>query len=205
MPKPRVITTSVMLASAITVMANTAFAHHGMDGKVPSSLFQGLISGLLHPVIGLDHLAMVLLVGAFCGAFRQGFAPVATFVGASLVGCFVHVARLDLPHAEKVLAASVLLAGLAACAATRAPRLITILLFGACGILHGYAYGESIVGAEATPLVAYLVGFSLIQLTLAAAAFRGATVLAARPSGRQLAFVRILGAASMAVGLLALR
>ena len=39
------------------------------------------------------------------------------------------------------------------------------------GILHGYAYAESIFGAEATPLVAYLVGFSVIQLGIAAAAF----------------------------------
>jgi urease accessory protein len=39
------------------------------------------------------------------------------------------------------------------------------------GILHGHAYAESIFGAEPAPLVAYLVGFSLIQLAIASAAY----------------------------------
>lgn len=34
------------------------------------------------------------------------------------------------------------------------------------GIFHGYAYGEGIFGAETTPLVAYLIGFTLIQLLI---------------------------------------
>lgn len=34
------------------------------------------------------------------------------------------------------------------------------------GYLHGYAYGESIIGAEETPLIAYLLGFSLMQYAL---------------------------------------
>jgi urease accessory protein len=40
--------------------------------------------------------------------------------------------------------------------------------------VHGYAYGESIVGAEPTPLVAYLAGFTLIQLAIVLAAFAAA-------------------------------
>jgi urease accessory protein len=35
------------------------------------------------------------------------------------------------------------------------------------GAVHGYAYGESIVGAERTPLLAYIVGFALIQYGIA--------------------------------------
>jgi len=36
--------------------------------------------------------------------------------------------------------------------------------------VHGHAYAESIFGAEAAPLVAYLIGFSLVQLGIAVAA-----------------------------------
>jgi urease accessory protein len=39
------------------------------------------------------------------------------------------------------------------------------------GVLHGHAYAESIFGAEPAPLGAYLLGFSLIQLAVATAAF----------------------------------
>ena len=41
-----------------------------------------------------------------------------------------------------------------------------VAFFALAGLAHGYAYGEAIVGAEQTPLVAYLVGFSLVQLAL---------------------------------------
>jgi urease accessory protein len=33
--------------------------------------------------------------------------------------------------------------------------------------LHGYAYGESIVGAETSPLAAYIAGFGVIQYVVA--------------------------------------
>ena len=39
-------------------------------------------------------------------------------------------------------------------------------LMSISGIFHGYAYGESIIGAEVTPIVFYLIGFSLIQAFL---------------------------------------
>jgi urease accessory protein len=54
-------------------------------------------------------------------------------------------------------------------------RLNPFLLAGtatAAGIFHGYAYGESIIGAEMTPLLAYLAGFALIQLIIAFAAYQ---------------------------------
>jgi urease accessory protein len=40
---------------------------------------------------------------------------------------------------------------------------IVIVLASAAGTFHGYAYGESIVGAEMTSLSAYLLGLALIQ------------------------------------------
>jgi urease accessory protein len=58
-------------------------------------------------------------------------------------------------------------------------------LVGAGGVFHGYAYGESIVGAQRGPLMAYLVGFTIIQL---------ATLLFVRY------LTRALGARSQATG-----
>ena len=40
-----------------------ASAHHFMGGKVPSNFLTGFLSGLAHPVIGLDHFAFVVAVG----------------------------------------------------------------------------------------------------------------------------------------------
>ena len=38
------------------------------------------------------------------------------------------------------------------------------ILLATGGLVHGYAYAESIIGAETTPLVAYLAGFGTVQL-----------------------------------------
>jgi urease accessory protein len=44
-------------------------------------------------------------------------------------------------------------------------------LGASAGIFHGYAYGEAIIGAEMSPLAAYLVSFTLIQGGIALAAY----------------------------------
>ena len=55
----------VLLAMAVT--ADVAVAHHVMDRNLPVTFMQGLLSGLGHPVIGLDHLAALIAVGWSCG------------------------------------------------------------------------------------------------------------------------------------------
>jgi urease accessory protein len=43
--------------------------------------------------------------------------------------------------------------------------------FAIAGLAHGYAYGESIAGAEPTPLIAYLAGFVIVQIAIGAAGY----------------------------------
>jgi urease accessory protein len=45
-------------------------------------------------------------------------------------------------------------------------------MVGAAGLAHGYAYGEAVIGAEATPLVAYLAGLALVQMALLVLVFK---------------------------------
>lgn len=40
-----------------------ALAHHAMGGQLPQTFGQGLLSGIGHPVIGVDHFAFVVAVG----------------------------------------------------------------------------------------------------------------------------------------------
>jgi urease accessory protein len=81
------------------------------------------------------------------------------------------------------------------------PRLdIAIALFAFAGLVHGYALGESIAGAERTPLYAYFIGLAAIQAAIALAAMYGARMLAARTSGSA-AVIRVLGAVVVGIGL----
>ena len=51
-------------AALIAVLSTTsAQAHHVMDGMLPSTFVEGLLSGLGHPIIGPDHFAFVVAVG----------------------------------------------------------------------------------------------------------------------------------------------
>lgn len=195
--------TAVALLASVTPAV--AWAHHDMDGETPATLLQGLLSGLAHPVIGIDHLAMILLIGAYCAATRQGLKPLLAFVSAGMLGCLVHAARWDLPRAEAGVGASLVLLGVAACVVARPRRSLAIALLGVFGVLHGYAYGESIVGAEPTPLVAYLFGLAIVQCALGGLAWR-----VARPRGEaaldpaRLTLLRALGLAGAAIGAAAL-
>jgi len=65
------------------------------------------------------------------------------------------------------------------------------------GLIHGYALGESIYGAERTPLYAYLLGLAVIQSTIALAAMGLARTLARSDAVK----LRLIGAGTAGVGL----
>lgn len=45
----------IALVSAFA-LARPALAHHAMGNTTPNTFAEGLVSGLAHPIIGLDHL-----------------------------------------------------------------------------------------------------------------------------------------------------
>ncbi|MGD1944662.1 MAG: HupE/UreJ family protein [Leptolyngbyaceae cyanobacterium] len=148
-----------------------ALAHHPTGGEIPDSFVTGLLSGLGHPVIGLDHLAFVIAAGLLAAALGQGLSIPIVFVVASLGGTGLHLLAVNLPVPESVIAASVLVFG-SLLAMQYQPKLLIILALAAiAGLFHGYAYGEAIIGAEMTATVAYLIGFATIQMAIAAAAY----------------------------------
>lgn len=176
--------------------ASPAFAHHAMGGLTPQTFDQGLLSGLAHPVIGPDHLAFlvvaVLLSFAIKGAAR--FIVPLAFVGATVGGTVLHLGAADIPMSETLVALSVVVGGALVLTRNYPGAFALAAIFAVSGILHGYAYGESIVGAETTPLLAYLVGFAAIQYGLIVGGVLGIEKIAAR-SETMLALVARIGSA----------
>jgi urease accessory protein len=162
LPKTRLLA----LTLAGLVAATPALAHHAMDGQTPSTFVQGLLSGLGHPVIGIDHLAALVGVGLVSSRFARGLTLPAFWLVAMAAGVGLHLASADLPYAEALVALSVVVIGVAATVRTSLPYALIAALFAAGGAVHGYALGESIVGAETTPLAAYLVGLVAVQTIL---------------------------------------
>jgi urease accessory protein len=114
------------------------------------------------------------------------------------VGVVVHVGGIGLPAPEVIVAISVLLAGLLIAAGRALPVVAWGALFAFAGLFHGYAFGESIYGAEASPLWAYLVGLVLSQSVLAVGIALAARHMGAGVSGLA---PRLVGAAIVGVGL----
>lgn len=163
---------AALVGLSLLLLAMPASAHHAMGGRLPNNFFEGFVSGLAHPVVGLDHLAFVVAVGLLASLKRQGFWMPVAFVSAALVGTGLHLMRWDLPLSEVWVAVSVLgIGGLLAL--PKSPNLALMVAMSAiAGVFHGYAYGESIIGAETTPLVSYLVGFTTMQLAIALGALK---------------------------------
>lgn len=184
--------------AALALAAPPASAHHAMDGAMPSTFAEGFISGLAHPVIGVDHLAFLVAVGVATAVGAMPLWMPVAFVAASAAGVGLHLALVDLPAAELVIAASVLLAGVLLAGGVRVATGAWLALFAVAGLFHGYAYGESIVGAEPTPLYAYLAGLVIIQSILAI----GVAVVAGRAFSALAP--RLAGAAVAGIGFAAL-
>ncbi len=162
---PSPLTCRLSVAALALSIPTPAFAHHGMDGQTPTTILQGLLSGLAHPVIGADHLLFLIVAGVLVwmldGASR--YRAVAFLVTGQLLGTSIHLAAISLPIVEAVIALSVVVGGGLLLAHRRpSARQLAVLLVGA-GTFHGYAFAEAIVGAETTPLAAYLVGLAVIQ------------------------------------------
>lgn len=153
--------------TAMLSFAQPALAHHPLGGRLPSNLFEGFLSGVAHPVIGIDHLAFVIAAGLVAATKPKGFLIPLAFVTASLLGTGLHLQLIDLPAAEAVISASVLIFGVILAMGQRLSLRTVVALGALAGTFHGYAYGEAIFGAEASPMVAYLTGFAMVQMAIA--------------------------------------
>ena len=159
----------VVTGLAVAASASPAFAHHVMDGKTPATFFEGLFSGLGHPVIEVPHFVAILLVGVVAARLAVGLMPIAAFVIGSFVGTLIIGVLAGWPVDETWVIASI--ATVAALLLLHGHRWLLAAILFAIGAVHGTAFAEAIIGAEPTPLAAYLLGLAVVEFTIAGAAY----------------------------------
>jgi urease accessory protein len=189
---------------SINLFFNTApaLAHHAMGGGLPANFGEGLISGLAHPVIGIDHLAFVIAIGLLAALKNKlGMVIPGAFVAATALGAVIHLQGINLPAPEMIISASVLGIGILLARANQTNLWLLTGLAAIAGIFHGYAYAESVLGAEATTLGAYLLGFSLIQLIISAIAFYSGQVFLNRSAVKSPLSLRFTGFTICGIGI----
>lgn len=150
-----------------TLLTTEAFAHHALGGSIPIGFGQGLLSGLAHPMIEIDHLAFVLAVGVLTAVSQGGFSLPVWFVGGTAMGCLLNAGSLQLQPAGWMVPLSALLIGGYLASGRSADGHWHKWVFLAAGALHGLAYSQAIIGSENNSLQDYLLGFAVVQTMMA--------------------------------------
>jgi urease accessory protein len=184
---------AIPVLALCSLLPGLAFAHveSGAAGD------GGLLSGLLHPVTGLDHVVAMVAVGlwgAILGAPAIWVLPIA-FPLIMTVGAVLGILGIPLPNIDLGIAASAIILGGMVAANARPPLAIAFLLIAFFAVYHGHPHGAALPDFG-VPIL-YAAGFVVATglLHLAGIAFG---VLYRWPAGR--AAVRTLGAAIAAVG-----
>lgn len=147
--------------------AAPASAHHVMGGQPPLSVFEGLVSGLAHPVIGMDHLAFVIALGLAAAFMSDGLKLVALFILGTFAGVLAGGLSTSVPHLELLVSFSIVLLGIGFVAKQLGRSIVWWAFAAAAGVLHGMAYGESIAASPPAGVASYLIGLALAQTMLA--------------------------------------
>ncbi|GAB3359966.1 MULTISPECIES: HupE/UreJ family protein [Giesbergeria] len=138
--------------------SSAALAHAGVD----AGEHHGFLSGLLHPMSGLDHLGAMLAVGLWSATTtaRPGVAPL-SFALTLLAGALLAQSGLSWAGVEPMIVASLLVVGLLLAAQTRLPLAVGGALVGAFALFHGMAHGQELNGGPA--LLGMVVGTALLH------------------------------------------
>lgn len=124
----------------LAALASSAVAH------VDTGQAAGFLTGLAHPISGLDHvLAMVAvgLWGAQLGAPAIWLLPV-TFPIVMALGGLLGLLGVSLPGVELGIAASAILLGAAVMTERRLPLFVAAALVGFFAVFHGHAHGSAL-------------------------------------------------------------
>jgi urease accessory protein len=175
------------LAALFSVATMPAFAHPGHGTE-------SFTTGFAHPLIGIDHIAVMVAVGlwATLKGGRALWAWPAVFVGVMLVGGALGMAHFALPLVEPGILASVVVLGLMVALAVDVPIAAGAALIGIFALLHGHAHGAEVDGDMGG--IAYMAGFALATVTLHVIGIGLALVAQRR-------LVRLAGAACAVLGI----
>jgi urease accessory protein len=154
------------------MLPGVAASHPGHDAGA------GFMAGALHPVTGLDHLVVLLAMGALAARMR-GVAAAAVplaFLGMLSVGIACGLRGIEVPCGEALIAVSVLVTAAAALWPPGSLPAITVGLAGVFAFFHGSAHGlEGAAGMAHLQYAAGLLSSSAAALCAAWLLVRMAT------------------------------
>ncbi len=152
-PQPPAIARPAALLCALLLSAELAQAH------IQKGEAAGFLSGVRHPISGLDHVVAMIAVGlwgAQLGAPAIWVLPVA-FPMVMAFGGMLGLMGVPLRGTEYGIAASAILLGAVVLLKLRPPLAAAAVLVGVFAIFHGYAHGTELPPGQSGLL--YSMGF----------------------------------------------
>lgn len=170
-------------AALLAAVLFPAIAHaHPAD----AAHVHGLAAGLTHPLTGLDHLLVMVAIGAWATRLgpRSLWLVPASFVAGMAAGILRGPVFMAGDAAEATIALSVIALGLLLAFAIRLPAWASAIIAGLAGLAHGAAHGAEgpqggfltfAIGALAATALLHAAGtlFGLAARRQASALLRG--------------------------------
>ena len=156
--------TTMLLLVLVVLGSSTALAHPGHAGH--SNPQGGLVAGLMHPLLGFDHLLAMVTVGLLSAQLsgRAIWAIPASFLTCMVIGGVAGMSGMKVPAVEYGVAASIVLLGLAVALNLKLAIVVPVLFVGAFGFIHGQAHGMEMPRIDSPVL--YAAGFLATTLVL---------------------------------------
>jgi urease accessory protein len=142
-----------LIVLGLLLVAPSAFAHEQAGAAA------GFLTGLRHPVSGLDHVLAMIAVGlwgAQLGPPAVWLLPV-TFPMVMAMGGFLGLVGVPVPGVEIGIGLSALLLGAMVMREAKPPLAAAAVLVGFFGIFHGHAHGSELPPGQSG--LAYSIGF----------------------------------------------
>ncbi|MGL6208635.1 MAG: HupE/UreJ family protein, partial [Paracoccaceae bacterium] len=130
------------LIGVLTLLAGPVLAHTGEGSS-------GFMSGVLHPISGLDHVVAMVAVGLWGGILGKPALwqlPVAFPVIMAVAGA-LGAAGVLLPGVEVGIALSGIVLGAMVLFAVQVPLWAATAMVGVFAVFHGHAHGAELPGA----------------------------------------------------------
>jgi len=128
------------LIAVLSLVSPPLYAHTG--GHIDPSL----VSGMLHPLTGIDHLLVLLAVGLI--AAKQGgkalFMFPAVFFGLMAAGALLSAVGLQIPFVESFISLSLVAFGLLITISQQQRAQLLFLSVSFFAVFHGYAHAAEI-------------------------------------------------------------
>ena len=144
-------------------LVSSIFAHAGVHEA------GGFMSGLLHPISGLDHILAMVGVGMVAYYSSKTIATMASFLGAMILAAIIgYTGVIGAVGVEEGILVSIGAIFLLVGFASKIPTYFIATIIAFFGFFHGYAHGAEFTSGS---FISFIAGFSVSSVVLHVSGF----------------------------------